>query len=114
MRGCRVNADRRRERWVMASMVMASIAACSPSTPESGRTVQDYLADASMRNATVQRCANDPGRLKDTPDCLNAQAAARIEGVGSLREIPPLPLPPPVREATPASPSSDSETANTL
>ncbi|MEQ1582281.1 MAG: EexN family lipoprotein [Steroidobacteraceae bacterium] len=98
----------------MASMVMASIAACSPATPESGRTVQDYVADASLRNATVQRCANDPGRLKDTPDCLNAQAAARIEGVGSLRNLPLLPLPPPVREATPASPPSDSESVNTL
>lgn len=114
MRGCCFNVDRRGERWVMASMVMASIAACSPATPESGRTVQDYLADPSLRNDTVQRCANDPGRLRDTPDCLNAQAAARIEGVGSLRELPPLPLPPPVREAQPASPSSDSEPANTL
>ncbi len=114
MRGCRFNADRGGDRWVIATLVMASIAACSPATPESGRTVQDYVADASLRNATVQRCANDPGRLKDTPDCLNAQAAARIEGVGSLRTLPSLPLPPPVQEAKPASPSSSSESANTL
>ena len=114
MRGCCFSVDRRGERWVMASMVMASIAACSPAPPESGRTVQDYLADPTLREATVQRCANDPGRLKHTPDCLNAQAAARIEGVGSLRNLQRLPLPPPVREATPASPSSDSESANAL
>lgn len=98
----------------MATLAMVSVAACVPSTPESGRTVQDYLADRSLREATAQRCANDPGRLKDTPDCINAQAAARIEGVGSLRTLPSLPLPPPVPEAQPASPSSDSESANTL
>jgi hypothetical protein len=39
-----------------------------------------------------KKCANDPGTLQNTPDCINARAAERLESLGSLRNSGPLGL----------------------
>jgi hypothetical protein len=68
-------------------------AACAPAPEQAQHTVQDYRQDRILRQGELARCANDPGTLKSSPDCVNAQAAERAAGVGSLRDLPPLQLP---------------------
>lgn len=59
---------------------------------EPARTVTWYQQHADERKAMVTRCADDPGRLSETPNCVNAQRAASIEGIGSFKDMPPLGL----------------------
>lgn len=73
--------------------VTISSAACAPS-PDQHRTVEFYRANAEARQTKVAECANDPGALGKTPDCVNARQAAAIEDVGSLRDLPPMGLSP--------------------
>jgi hypothetical protein len=68
-------------------------AACAPAPEQARHTVQDYREDRILRQGALTRCANDPGTLRNSPDCVNAQAAERAVGVGSLRDLPPLQLP---------------------
>ena len=68
------------------------LGSCSKAPGQSAHTVDWYLAHGSDRNAMVERCANDPGTLERTPDCVNAVAAAQQADVGSLRDLPPMGL----------------------
>lgn len=72
---------------------MISSAGCAPS-PDQHQTVEFYRANAEARQAKVAECANDPGALDKTPDCVNARQAAALEDVGSLRDLPPMGLSP--------------------
>jgi hypothetical protein len=70
------------------------LAACSQE-PESARyTVEEYRANAALLEAKVRECANDPGTLGKTPDCVNAVRAALLEQRGSLRKSAPVGLDP--------------------
>ena len=74
---------------LLATLVLG---ACG--TPdETHLTVEYYRAHAAERQRMVQSCANDPGNLKSTRACINAREAARIEDVGSLRDLAPMGLP---------------------
>ena len=68
------------------------LASCSLKSNTAAHTVDWYLVHAADRQATLQRCANDPGTLANTPDCVNATAAAQRADIGSLRNLPPLGL----------------------
>lgn len=68
-------------------------AGCAPAPAPEAHTVEYYRAHTSERQATVQQCANDPGRLAAHPACVNAREAERREGIGSLRDLPPMGLP---------------------
>lgn len=80
-------------RWCLGIVVTISAAACAPSPDQPRFTVDYYRAHAPEREAKLAACENDRGGLGRTPDCANAREAARIEGVGSLRDLPPLDLP---------------------
>jgi hypothetical protein len=67
--------------------------ACAPSSDTARHTVADYRASAALRRQELDRCANDPGTLGKTPDCVNAREASRVEDTKSLRELPPVQLP---------------------
>jgi hypothetical protein len=67
---------------------------CSPEPPKAEFTVDEYLANPAAMNAKLKECANNPGDLRDDPDCTNVKAAAERQGVGSLRDLPPLGLEP--------------------
>ncbi len=75
-------------------IAVLALAACNR-TPDGGGTltVDYYRAHAAERAATLRTCANDPGDLRDSPNCTNALEAARVEDVGSLKSLPPLGLP---------------------
>jgi len=50
------------------------------------------VADATLRQEVFARCVNDPGGLGQTPDCVNAREAERMESHGSLRDQGPVGL----------------------
>ncbi|QOJ31409.1 MAG: EexN family lipoprotein [Gammaproteobacteria bacterium] len=66
----------------------------SPEPLVAEHTVDEYRADARLRQAMFGRCKADPGSLGETPDCINAIEAERLESRGSLRDLPPLGLDP--------------------
>ena len=68
------------------------IAGCSQA-PETARyTVPQYRADAELRRQQLTACASDPGTLAQTPDCVNAREAEKLESLGSLRDRPSIGL----------------------
>lgn len=73
---------------------LAELAGCGHS-PDAVLTVAYYRAHAQERESRVRVCADDPGQLRDSPSCVNAREAARIENVGSLEHLPPMGLPRP-------------------
>lgn len=76
------------------ALVFALLAsACSPGPP-ARYTVEEYRANAERRHAQVARCERDPGSLRKTPDCINAQQAAAFEDRLRLRDAPPVGLNP--------------------
>jgi hypothetical protein len=79
-------------RWCLGIVVTISAAACAPSPEPPHQTVEYYRANREAREARLAECANDPGALGKTPDCINVRKAAEIEGLGSLRDLKPLGL----------------------
>lgn len=79
--------------WLGVGIVLLGAVACSPAPPASSLTVDYYRAHPAERDAEVALCGNDPGGLGLTSACVNAREAARIQGVGSLRALPPIGLP---------------------
>lgn len=69
-------------------------AGCAPAPDRARYTVEQYRADPELRRLTLERCANDPGTQGQSADCVNAREAERVVSVGSLRDLPPLRLPP--------------------
>lgn len=78
--------------WVLLAL---GLSACSPRVNRAQHTVDEYRADAALRNATLKTCENDPGTLARAPDCINVEAAFGPKGNrGGLRDLPPLNLDP--------------------
>lgn len=78
-------------RWCLGIVVTIGVAACAPSPNPTHQTVEYYRANRDAREAKLAECGNDPGALGQTPDCVNAKQAARMD-VKSLRDLPPLDL----------------------
>src|SRR6185369_662105 len=74
------------------------LVSCSKA-PEPARTVTYYREHADERKAMVELCADDPGTRAQDPDCVNAQQATAIEDIGSFRDLEPLGLLPPKKDA---------------
>lgn len=79
-------------RWCLGIVVTISAAACAPPPEPTHQTVEYYRANRQAREAKVAECANDPGALGKTPDCINAKRAMQIEDIGNLRDLPPMGL----------------------
>lgn len=77
-----------------ACLAMLCLAACTQEPKVARYTVDEYRADASLRRTQVAQCEADPGTLQDTPDCINAHAAAAFEDHPRVRDLPPLGLDP--------------------
>lgn len=50
------------------------LAACSQEA-ERNYTVDEFVADTGLLSRTISECRNNPGELRQTPNCLNAEAA---------------------------------------
>lgn len=66
---------------VLASL---SLQGCFSSEEET-KSVEWYLEHENERQAKLEACNNNPGELKDTPNCQNA---VRAEVVGSAGAMP--------------------------
>jgi len=78
----------------LAAVLILSAAGCTREAGVARHTVEDYRADKSLRQEMFKKCTNDPGTLRKTPDCINAQEAERLESYGSLRDSGPVGLDP--------------------
>lgn len=61
---------------------------------ETAPTVEYFQTHEKERLSQLAQCANDPGLLKGSPLCVNAQQAERLERVGRLRDLPSVGLAP--------------------
>lgn len=77
---------------ILAAVLILSAADCTRETDVAHHTVEDYRANKTLRQEAFKKCTNDPGTLKATPDCINAQEAERLESYGSLRNSGPIGL----------------------
>jgi hypothetical protein len=75
--------------FVVFSLVFV---ACAPDKAKARHTVDEYRVDAELRREQLAHCAQDPGTLRGTPDCINAQSASAFEDRTSLREAPAVGL----------------------
>lgn len=89
----RIRPGAQRVRTCLGIVVTVGAAVSCAPAPDRANTVTYYREHAEERDAILKRCADDPGALRDQPDCVNALQAARLEGIGSQRELPPLKLP---------------------
>jgi len=74
-------------------VTLSAVTACAPAPKRAQYTVDYYRSHAVLRREVLERCANDPGDEGRTPDCINARTAESIEGIGSLKSLPPMRLP---------------------
>lgn len=82
------------DRLVPLVLAVGASVSCAPSPPVAQHTVAEYRADAALRREVFAKCLNDPGSLRQTPDCVNAREAERLESRGSLRDQAPVGLDP--------------------
>jgi hypothetical protein len=73
------------------SFVVLVVAGCSPEEPV--RTVSWFREHPEERKAILARCSDDPGHLRQTPNCVNASQAEGQESIGHWKDLPPLDLP---------------------
>lgn len=73
-------------------LMLLGFAGCARQPDAARHTVDDYRADKTLRQDVFKKCANDPGTLGKTPDCINANEAERLESFGSLRNSAPIGL----------------------
>jgi len=96
-------------RWCLGTVTIVGIAACSPTPEPVHQTVEYYRANREVREARVAECANDPGTLGKTADCVNAKQAAQIEGIGNFGDLPPMGLLKDAGKADPPGKSSQDQ-----
>ncbi|ANM20060.1 UNVERIFIED_ORG: hypothetical protein GGI57_005624 [Rhizobium aethiopicum] len=71
-------------RWFLSGTAMLFLAACSPQADKI-YTVDELIADDALLARIIGECRNNPGELRDTPNCRNAEAAdgkLRLERMG--------------------------------
>lgn len=74
-------------------VTLIAVTACAPAPKRAQHTVDYYRSHAALRRQVLERCANDPGDQGRTPDCVNAGTAENLEGIGSLKKLPPMRFP---------------------
>jgi hypothetical protein len=106
-----MNAIQSTSSVILAIAVVGGLAACAPEPEKARYTVDEYLDNPDAMNAKLKECANNPGDLGSDPDCVNVRAAVERQGIGSLRDLPPMGLAPPEKDQGADQSSSTSENA---
>jgi hypothetical protein len=74
--------------WIAAVAVTTLILACTPKADP--HSVEYYLDNKDARLQRIKECDNNPGALKDDPDCINArQATIRAWSKPNLKPFNP-------------------------
>ncbi|ASP16634.1 entry exclusion protein [Neisseria sp. KEM232] len=68
---------------LLSATALLLLAACG----EEAHDVQWYLDHPQELDAQLDKCSNDPAKLRDTPACINAREAAgkRFMGYGKFK-----------------------------
>jgi hypothetical protein len=61
-------------KWFIPGAALLLLSACSPQADKI-YTVDQLVADDALLARIVGKCRNNPGELRDTPNCRNAEAA---------------------------------------
>lgn len=61
-------------RWFISGAAVLLLSACSPEQ-EKVYTVNELAADEALLTKIIGECRNNPGELRDTASCRNAEAA---------------------------------------
>jgi hypothetical protein len=61
-------------RRVTIFVALALLAGCSQGS-ERTYTVDEFVAEPELLARTISDCRDNPGQLRDTPNCRNAEAA---------------------------------------
>lgn len=80
-----------RRMWLVTVLPLIAAGCSSSSVPT--RTVSYFQAHPKEREALYRRCADDPGTLGKTAECVNVEQAQALEGIGSFRNLPPMHFP---------------------
>lgn len=51
-------------------------------------TVTELLSQPDLRRKVSAECNNDPGRIGQSPNCINVRNADRIAAAGSMASMP--------------------------
>ncbi|MFD2190785.1 EexN family lipoprotein [Pistricoccus aurantiacus] len=75
--------------FAAVAMVSFALTGCFDDTPDIGpvQTVDWYKEHVDERKVTLETCGNNPGELKDTPNCINALQAERALSSGEPFEL---------------------------
>jgi len=77
---------------VIGMATMLALSACSREPEKTTYTVDDYFAKPDLLQAKLHECADNPGDLRNSPDCVNVKEAVKRQGIGSYDKLPPLRL----------------------
>lgn len=61
-------------KWVVFAGAVLFLSSCS-SESEKVHTVDELVTDPALLTRIIGQCRNNPGELRDTPNCRNAEAA---------------------------------------
>jgi hypothetical protein len=77
---------------VLASAATLATTACTRETEprRATYTVEEYLAKPDVMATKLRECSNNPGELRNDPDCINVKDAVKQQGIGSYSKLPPL------------------------
>ncbi len=74
--------------FALVSLASLALAGCFEQKPlEETKSVEFYSQNSADRAAMVKRCADNPGELKETPNCVNAMQAEKAATSGSLKKL---------------------------
>jgi hypothetical protein len=59
---------------VLPGVVALTLSACSSQT-EKTCTVEELMADEALLAKVIEECRNNPGELRETPNCRKAEVA---------------------------------------
>ena len=69
-------------------LMSVALAGCFDKEPsEETMTVEWYMENGPARAEKLSQCNDNPGELKETPNCQNAVRAEEQSSSGSLRKI---------------------------
>ncbi|MGO7021095.1 EexN family lipoprotein [Rhizobium leguminosarum] len=72
---------------VLLGVVALALSACSPRA-EKVYTVDDLVADEALLAKIIDECRNNPGELRGSPNCQNAEAADGKLRLERMRKSP--------------------------
>ncbi|RDW95465.1 hypothetical protein J057_24025 [Marinobacter nanhaiticus D15-8W] len=70
-----------------AFLAMATVALSGCFSDEPVHTAEWYKEHDSDRQEKLKACSDNPGELRDTPNCVNALQAERVLSSGELFEL---------------------------